>query len=463
MRANLLLPLGLLSLALAAWLVFVQTGARAAPSPAPPESSSSPAPPPDMAGLEPVRATSPTPDPDPALDGPTEATEERQAVVRGRGRLQLELQAPSAIVAEPFVLGLVPEEADNPAPERTLIRSPERVPELAPLDLPAGSYRVFVVSGPGDPRGCETSSAWTIDEFDDVVQVVANQTSKASIKITTAVEAAPRRGVARISGLAFIDGAPAVNCFVTTSPLTRSRIVRVNADGSFDLGEVEAGSLRVQLSEPTDGIKRDAFLARLAHLDVAPAPGEALGIRLEAYTGSIEVAALDSRGDSVGGTAEVLGVPSFALPSLGTEIRNVPWMSERLSVTQNTPMERIPAGRIGVVVRSHGYSSDPVWIDLMPGAHEVVRVPMRAVTEVRVQVDWDSFGAPERAGAAVIFRGPTNARVTVNRHWRGTAYLLPGDYAVEVQIRPLQVAAFAAQPLRVVAGEPQSFTARAAR
>jgi hypothetical protein len=463
MRATLLLPLGVLLLAFAAWLLLGPTGPGSAPS-----SVASPATPSEATpGHDREIATKTTPSPPRVIEIPpaqtTASSKERQSLARGRGLLRLEMTGPPSIVADPFVLGLVPEDPDNPAPARTLVRSPERFHELEPIDLPAGSYRVFVVSGPGDPRGCEVSKSWTIDEFDDVVQVIADQTAKEAVKITTAVEAAPPRGVARISGFAFLDGAPATNCFVTTGPLTRSRVVRVSPDGSFDLGEVEAGSARVQLSEPADGIVRDAFLARLAWVDVAPAPGEALGIRLEARTGRCDVTAIDDQGQPVAGTLEVLGVPAFVIPGFGSELGNTSGMNRHLSSAAPARIERIPAGRIGLIVRRHGFSSDPVWIDLRPGATEVVRVPMRTLTEVRVDVDWDSFGAPERAGASVRFRGPTSARISVGRVWRGTAYLLPGDYEVEVQIRPLQLATIAAQPLRVEAGEPQAYTARAAR
>lgn len=401
--------------------------------------------------------------PDPPDAGSDAST--RSIVEVGVGTLRLEPVFNGMPTGSlPLSLGLVPENPDTSAAGLGRLDCPTSDGPLPPLALRAGSYRVFVVRGPGDAPDAQRSAQWTIDQFDDLVRVSADQSTRHQVHIVRPAEETPERGKAQVRGVAFIDGAPAAGCLLSSDPLGGSRSVRIAADGSFDLGETLAGLQRLQVAPPVGGVRRNQPLARIATIDIAPRVDEHLFVRIDARTATLEVVTTTPDGTPISARLRIRGIPNFVLPAFGA----MDLVTERRTDESGHDLiDLLPPGSLSLDISTSQHAAPVLDVEIGEGESKVLRVSMAARIEVTGSLDLEAFDLKAgRVRATIFFDGPRSESIITRRDGTfRTTDLIPGRYEIAVltggirriPVPPLEIGPNGATDLRLapVRGAPR--------
>ncbi|MFO1053746.1 MAG: hypothetical protein U1F36_16140 [Planctomycetota bacterium] len=365
------------------------------------------------------------------------APESRVAIERGRGRLRLvPVFAGVPIESLPIALGLIAEETDSATASLTNLATVGGEQAIE-LELAAGSYRAYVVRGPGDAVDAQRSRYWHVDMFDDLVQVAAGTTTDHDARIVRTDEEVPPRGTAQIRGVAFLDGRPAAGCLVSSDPISGSRAARVAPDGSFDLTTVQGGLQRLQLSTPIELVRQTDIVTRIAAIDVAPRDGETLQVRIEALSSRLEVETVDPHGRPVAATVGIGGVPSCILPGIGsTEIRQV----LRSGGDGRLTISPLPTCTAHIDATADGLAAAEITVELRAGVAHPLRVQLQPQVVVEGVLALDTPTTKRsRFSATIFFFGPRRAAVPVFDQGRFTCNeLIPGRYRTRIVTTRMQ-------------------------
>lgn len=442
----------------AAAVAWILRGERSTPEDASAAQSGEPRPSPR--GAAPITTRETTSVADPHAPAPI-APDERHTVAppRGRGSLAVEMVHGGIPIANlPLVLGALPESQEIEDDRRIEFASTLAGVQPEQVDVAEGSWRLFVVRGPGDAPRTTSSAHWSVELGDDVVRVPRDGAVRQVVRIVRGVESPPERGTARIRGHALLDGEPAAGCMVVSDPLTPCKIQRVAADGSFDLGEVAAGLQRVQLSPPVERVRRGEAVFVVGAIDVAPSPGDSLTVRIEARTGSVEIETVDAAGLPISASLMISAFPSFIVPGFGAVNANTVRSTD---ATGHDVMKHVPPCTLQVIARSSGAKAVAIPIRVVAGEVRRERLVLHPLVLVSGLVDFTSFGVVEpRRGATIFFEGPIRDTTITDRHGNfATDDLIAGRYEVLVLLpdlrrlpaEPLEVGGEVMDAIRIVA------------
>lgn len=388
----------------------------------------------------------------PAAVPATAAPVERRdvTVAAGRGRLALDLIHPGLPGhVLPFVIGLIPDDPDAPDEGRPTFASELDGVRPASQELREGAWRLFVVRGPGDEASARESAFWSVELSDDLITVPRDAELRHAVRIIRTDEEPPERGKARIRGIAFLDGRPAVDCMVASDPLAQGRVQRVAADGSFDLGEVAAGLQRLQLSQPAPGVRRAEPILLVAAMDVAPRAGEQVDVRIEARTGTLEIETLAENGEPLRVALVFDAAPVFAVPGFGPIGTTV---NRSTDEDGRHTLSLLPVGSLRIAASSPTYVAAPRQVEIVAGETRRERIVLTARVPVRGTIARESFGMRSdrrfSPRGTLFFDGPIRESVGVRPDGSfATNALIPGRYAVHLLNERLQ--RLAAEPITV--------------
>lgn len=262
------------------------------------------------------------------------------------------------------------------------------------------------------------------------VEVISGQTAQARLEVRTALQ--PIEGPsALISGTVLLDGRPGAGLLVTTEA-GRNRSAEVDANGRFELGQVEAGDVSLRVHDPADSA---SMFEPLWQKTFAVEADRTLDVLIDLSIGAIAGQVVDVDGNAAGrGAVRLEGVP--VLPSGQPDDARV----ELLAVVDDAGafrLDRVPAGTYRLQAMHEGGRGIATDVRVVAGGtNEQVVLRLQKTLKVAGRVDIAALGEPRPQWVWIELQSadgesesssidPENGTFAVDG-------LLPGHYEVEI-------------------------------